>query len=85
MKFLKTRNINQDPVENLFGMIRSYRHIVYGRRHINPTCNQFHGSYKTLLINNLTSKRSMDINCESKNDGYLLFTLKNFVKDVFSC
>jgi len=80
MKFLKTRNINQDPVENLFGMIRSY-----GRRYINPTCNQFHGSYKTLLINNLTSKRSMDINCESKNDGDLLFTLKNFVKDVFSC
>nr|XP_012224936.1 PREDICTED: uncharacterized protein LOC105673674 [Linepithema humile] len=77
IQFLKTRNINQDPLENFFGMIRSH-----GRRNINPSCSQFCGSYKTLLINNLTSKRSMNSNCEDKNDGDLLFNLKQFVKNV---
>ncbi|XP_018397725.1 PREDICTED: uncharacterized protein LOC108775768 [Cyphomyrmex costatus] len=41
IQFLKTRNINQDPLENFFGS-----------------------------------------NCENKNDGDLLFTLKNFVKNA---
>ncbi|XP_036139614.1 uncharacterized protein LOC118648110 isoform X2 [Monomorium pharaonis] len=77
MQFLKTRNINQDPLENFFGMIRSH-----GRRNINPSCSQFCGSFKTLLINNLTSKQSMGSNCENKNDGDLLFTLKQFVTNV---
>lgn len=45
IRFLKTRNINQDPLENFFGLIRSH-----GRRNINPSCSQFCGSYKTLLI-----------------------------------
>lgn len=58
IQFLRTRHINQDPLENFFGMIRSH-----GRRNINPSCSQFSGSYKTLLINNLTSKGSMGSNC----------------------
>jgi len=77
IQFLKTRNLNQDPLENFFGMIRSH-----GHRNTNPSCSQFCGSYKTLLINNLTSKRSMGSNCEDKNDGDLLFNLKQFVKNI---
>jgi len=79
IRFLKTRNINQDPLENFFGLIRSH-----GRRNINPSCSQFCGSYKTLLINNFTAKRSVGSNCENINDGDLLFTLKQFVKNA-SC
>lgn len=78
IKYLKTRNINQDPLENFFGMIRSH-----GRRNINPSCSQFCGSYKTLLINNFTSKRSLGNNCENKNDGDLLFSLKQFIKNSY--
>ena len=52
MKFLKIRNINQDSLENIFGIICSH-----GRRNINPSCIQFCGTYKTLLINNFTGKR----------------------------
>lgn len=59
MKYLKTRNINQDPLENFFGMIRSHN-----RRNTNPTCSNFESSFKTLLINNLTSKHSVGNNCE---------------------
>lgn len=77
IQFLKTRNFNQNPLENFFGMIRSH-----GRRNINPSCSQFCGSYKTLLINNLSSKRSIGFNCENKNDGDLLFTFKQFVKSI---
>lgn len=77
IQFLRTRHINQDSLENFFGMICSH-----GRRNINPSCSQFSGSYKTLLINNLTSKGSMGSNCENKNDGDLLFTFKEFLKNV---
>jgi len=83
IKFLKTRNINQESLENLFGMIRSHE-----RRNINPTCSQCTSSsvdkhtQNTINPYNLISKRSMSTNCESKNDDNLLFTLKNFVKDV---
>lgn len=47
--FLKTRNINQDSLENLFSITYSYK-----RTNINPSCTQFCGSYETLLINNFT-------------------------------
>lgn len=77
IRFLKTRNINQDSLENFFGLIRSH-----GRRNINPSCSQFCGSYKTLLINNFTARRSVGSNCENINDGDLLFTLKQFVKNA---
>lgn len=77
IKFLKTRNINQDPLENFFGMIRSH-----GRRNINPSCSQFCGSYKTLLINNCTAKKSVGSNCENINDGDLLFSLKQFLENA---
>lgn len=64
-KFLLTRNINQDSLECFFGNIRSH-----GHRNINPDCFQFVLSFKTLLINNLTSIKSAG-NCESDNSELL--------------
>ncbi|XP_011880898.1 PREDICTED: uncharacterized protein LOC105569228, partial [Vollenhovia emeryi] len=75
MKYLKTRYINQDPLENFFGMIRSHNN-----RNINPTCANFESSFKTLLINNLTSKRTVGGNCELDSDGKALFSLQHFVE-----
>jgi len=48
-----------------FGNIRSH-----GHRNINPDCFQFVLSFKTLLINNLTSIKSAG-NCESDNSELL--------------
>lgn len=76
MKNLKTRYINQDPLENFFGLIRSHN-----RRNINPTCANFESSFKTLLINNLTGKRTIGGNCEIDNDGEALFSLQHFVEN----
>ncbi|KAJ8726195.1 hypothetical protein PYW07_000893 [Mythimna separata] len=53
------RNFNQDPLENFFGAIRSN-----GVRNINPNCNQFINSFKTLIVNNYNSPHSAGANCE---------------------
>ena len=42
------RHLNQDPLENFFGAVRSH-----GCRNNNPTCDQFESTFATLLINNL--------------------------------
>lgn len=76
MKCLKTRNINQDPLENFFGMIRSHN-----RRNLNPTCSNFESSFKTLLINNLTGKHSIGNNCEEDTNKKILFSLQYFVEN----
>lgn len=49
-KFLSTRCLQQDPLENFFGIIRG----LCGQN-FRPTCIQFTASYKTCLINNLVS------------------------------
>ena len=66
------RNVNQDPLEIFFGMIRSH-----GRRNINPTCMQFEYSFKSLLINNLTSAKTVKGNCQD-DEATALFSLRNF-------
>jgi len=76
IKYLKTRNINQDPLENFFGMIRSHN-----RRNINPTGFNFESSFKTLLINNLTGKHSIGSNCEEDTNKEVLFSLQHFVEN----
>lgn len=76
IKSFKTRNCNQDPLENFFGLIRSHN-----RRNVNPTCSNFESSFKTLLINNLTGKHSVGNNCEKDTNGEVLFSLQNFVED----
>lgn len=60
-KFLLTRYLNQDPLENMFGVIRG----LCGKNQ-QPTCLQFVAAFKTCLVNNLVSN-SKATNCE--DDG----------------
>lgn len=73
-KFFLTRHVIQDPLECLFGSVRSH-----GIRNTKPDCYQFHCSLKTLLINNFTSIKSAG-NCEHDESGGALDNLKQFVK-----
>lgn len=57
--YLKPKSLNQDPLENFFGQIRSH-----GVRYTNPNCFSFISSYRTLIINNFFSVHSPGTNCE---------------------
>ncbi|KAJ8979109.1 hypothetical protein NQ317_014121 [Molorchus minor] len=59
LKFLSLRNLNQDPLENLFGQIRQH-----GICNTNPTCYQFVAALKTVVINNFGAPISRGNNCE---------------------
>lgn len=72
-KFLSVRNLNQDPLENKFGGIRSY-----GFRDNTPTCTHFMSAYKALLLNSLVSSQSVGGNCE-EDDCSLIDNLREFV------
>lgn len=62
LKCLIPRNINQDPLECLFGSFRQH-----SGRNINPDCFHFMTSFKTLLLNNFSSVKSLNFNCEADN------------------
>jgi hypothetical protein len=47
LQYLSLRNLNQDPVENLFCQVRQH-----GVCNTNPTCHQFVAALKTVIINN---------------------------------
>lgn len=53
------RHLNQDPLENFFGCIRSH-----GSRNVSPTPSGFESAFASLLINNLSSNHSVGSNCE---------------------
>lgn len=72
--YLLPRHINQDPLECLFGSVRSH-----GARNINPDSYQFVCSLKTLLINNFTSLKSAG-NCELDDCDEALDNLRKFVE-----
>lgn len=65
-KYLCLRRINQDPLENFFGRIRSH-----GVRNVNPTCYSFICAYKSLIINNFSSCHSINANCEDDENSVL--------------
>lgn len=65
VRTLKTRHINLDVIEHFFGKIRSCNY-----RNINSSPHQFSNTYKTLLLNNLTS--------------YMLHTENIFVSSKYS-
>ena len=70
-RYLQTGYVNQDPLENFFGALRSY-----GRRYVTPTCWQSEGVYKSLLVNNLVSKHSSGANClDDKGKSINLLTV----------
>lgn len=73
-KYFKPRILNQDSLAYFFGQIKSL-----GERNVKPTCSEFESSFKTLLLNNLTSRCIMGNSNENKTDGPLLFTLKEFI------
>lgn len=73
VQFLCTRNINQDPLENFFGSIRSH-----GVRNVNPNAASFINSFKSLIINNMLSNHSLNSNCE-KDDLEGLDNLKTLL------
>lgn len=56
------RHLNQDPLENFFGSIRSH-----GCRNVNPTPERFESAFTTLLVNNLSSVHAPGANCEVDN------------------
>lgn len=85
IKSLLPRHLNQDPLENLFGALRSLGCSK-------PTCGSFIMAYKTLLLNNLVSAHSPGANCEDFTEGTLstyknFFTLDQEMPDtpIFSC
>ncbi|KAJ3658237.1 hypothetical protein Zmor_009990 [Zophobas morio] len=73
-QFLLTRNVNQDPLENFFSCIRNQ-----GARNVNPSCNNFTASFKTLILNNFMSTHSAGANCEEDESDGALQRLKIFL------
>lgn len=73
-KYFLPRQVNQDPLECLFGSVRSH-----GVRNINPNSFQFICSFKTLLINNFSSLKSVG-NCEYDDSDGALKNLKQFIE-----
>ncbi|XP_043470970.1 uncharacterized protein LOC122504119 isoform X1 [Leptopilina heterotoma] len=66
-KNLKTKHLNQDPLENFFSRIRAC-----GNSNRKPTCYQFIGSFKTLVINNMSKSRSDRANCIDDGSNFVL-------------
>ncbi|KAJ8970571.1 hypothetical protein NQ317_000782 [Molorchus minor] len=71
---LRTRALNQDALENLFGGIRSGCGC-----NENPTTSQFVSSPKTQVINGLANRGSKGTNCE-EDDMVLLSSLRSFIE-----
>ncbi|KAJ8965588.1 hypothetical protein NQ317_011575 [Molorchus minor] len=72
-QYLRQRSINQDPLENLFGAVRS----SCGSND-NPTCIHFASSLKTQILNGLTQQDLSGTNCE-QDDSILLSDLRSFI------
>jgi len=70
IKSILPRHLNQDPIENFFGAVRSL-----GCE--NPSCSSFMSAYKTLLLNNLISSQSPGANCEEFTENTLI-SYQNF-------
>ena len=70
------RYFSTDCVENFFAGLRKL-----GVTNTSPTCKQYEGSHKTMLINNLTSAKAVGSNCEEDDcDSHLLVSLKKLFK-----
>ena len=73
-KYLETRNLNQDALENAFGAIR-----LHCAANNNPSVGQFVGALKTVILNGCTYKGLYGTACE--DDGAsLLDNLHSFLK-----
>jgi hypothetical protein len=72
-KYLETRNLNQDPLENTFGVIRLHCGSNY-----NPTAGQFVDALKTSIVNGLAFRGLRNTNCEDDNTE-ILDNLRTFL------
>lgn len=74
VKFLAPRNLNQDPLENTFGAIRSHC-----GSNSTPNVGQFVGAFKTCIINGLAFKEAKEgMNCED-DGGTILSNLQTLL------
>lgn len=72
---LETRNLNQDPLENLFGVIR----LNCGSNR-NPTIEQFVDALKCSIVNSFAFKNLIDSNCE-EDGANMLDNLHSLIPD----
>ncbi|KAL4720735.1 hypothetical protein ACJJTC_014017, partial [Scirpophaga incertulas] len=72
------RYINQDPLENFFGRIRSINY-----RNVNPDVNTFVYAFKSLVVSNILSPHSKFANCE-EDDGDTLINLNHLFSEKYS-
>jgi hypothetical protein len=72
---LETRSLNQDPLENTFGVIR-----LHCGSNNNPTVGQFVGALKTSIINGLAYTGLRNASCEG-DDTELLDNLHSLLKE----
>jgi hypothetical protein len=73
--YLETRSLNQDPLENTFGIIR----LNCGSNN-NPTVGQFADALKTSITNGLAYAGLRNANCE-RDDTELLDNLHSLLKE----
>lgn len=73
-KFILTRVIQQDSLENFFCCIRGYS----GRESM-PSASHFQSSFKALIINNFMSSHSPGANCEEDDNEGPLSNLRHFI------
>ena len=71
-EYLNLRKLNQDPLENLFSVIKQNGHKV-------PTVTQFVAGLKTAIVTNLRNSGVRGANCEDDN-GSLLTNLNDFLR-----
>lgn len=74
-RFLRTRSLNQDCLENYFSTIRSYN-----ASNTNPNPYQFINTFKTTVLNNFVDVHTHGRNCE-RDDNSLLENLQSFLQD----
>jgi len=73
--YLETRSLNQDPLENTFGVIR-----LHCGSNNNTTVGQFADALKASIINGLAYTGLRNANCEG-DDTELLDNLHSFLKE----
>ncbi|GLV38177.1 hypothetical protein CBL_12823 [Carabus blaptoides fortunei] len=76
-EYLCTRNFNQDPLENFFGLVHNH-----GVRNISPNCSAFKPAFKMLTINNFRAKHSLGANCEEDVTEGALSTLRELLTNT---
>lgn len=68
------KRVNQDCLENYFGLARSM-----GDQNTSPTCEQFDGVFRTLLINNVTNVQLLGSNYSKEEQVEPYLELENLL------